>query len=229
MVSRLSLFLIILTFLTGCALPQISLKKETQQDIQSAEIILFIPQNNLDVSIHPTEGGGGGLLGVLIAAGIDSARRSYAEKKAAPIIEQLQHYDFRAEMLKALSAEIEKINNIKFKISINLETVYSESQKTISFDKSDRNAVIFTTVAYRLQSGNLIVTSDSEMYPKSTSLYKFRSKPNDTNPIDAGNCIYRKTFEFTKQATTAENIKNSLAEGAASIAKQLVQDLNHPL
>lgn len=229
MTLRVTLFISILALMAGCAPPQISLMKQTQENIESAESVLFIHQNNIDVTVPASDPGNTGLIGALIFAGIDSARRSNAEKEAAPIIQQLQNYDFRTVMLNTLSAEIPKIVTIKFNTPIRIETIYSESQKRISFDQSTASVVLFTTVDYRLESGNLIINSNLEMYPKSESLLKFRNKPSDSNPIDNGNVIYRKTFAFTKQAVTAYNIKDSLAEGASSIAKQIVADLNHPL
>ena len=229
MIFRLTVFISILAFITGCATPQISLTKQTQENIGSADSVLFIPQNNLDVTVPASNPGNSGLIGALIVAGIDSARRSNAEKEASPIIQQLQDYDFRTVMLNTLSAEIPKIATIKFNTPSRLETIYSESQRRISFDQSSASVILFATVGYRLESGNLIISSNVEMYPKSESLLKFRNKPSDSNPIDNGNVIYRKTFSFTKQAITADNIKDSLTEGASSIAKQIVADLNHPL
>ncbi|MCX7108894.1 MAG: hypothetical protein NTX45_01955 [Proteobacteria bacterium] len=228
MILRVTVFISILASMAGCATPQISLTKQTQGYIESADSVLFIPQNNLDVTVTRTQPVGG-LIGALVLIGIDSWRQSIAEKNAAPIIQQLQNYDFRTVMLNILTAETPKIVTIKFRTPSRLETIYSESQKRISFDQSSSSVVMFTTVGYRLESGNLYVISNVEMYPKSESLFKFRNKPNDSNPIDNGNVIYRKMFSFTRQAVTADNIKDSLGEGASSITKQIVADLNHPL
>lgn len=225
---RMTLF-IILVFLSGCATPQISLMKQTTESIESADSVIFIPQNNLNVTVPATNPGSAGLIGALIIAGIDSVRRSNAEKEAAPIIQQLQNYDFRTIMLNTFSAEIPKIATVKFNTPVHLETIYSESQKRISFDQSNASAVMFATVGYRLESGNIIITSHLELYPKSESLLKFRNKANDSNPTDYGNVIYRKAFIFTKQGITTDNVRDSLTEGASSIAKQISEDLNHPL
>ncbi len=229
MIIRLSLIISIFSLMMGCATYQVPLSKKAQEHIQSADTILFIPQNNLDVKIIATDSSKQGLIGMLVAAGIDSVRQSSAEEKAAPIIQQLQDYDFRVVMLNALQAEIPKVTTIKVNTPIQLETIDFESQKRISFDKASSSAVLFNTVKYRYESGNLIITANVEMYPKVNALLKFRNRPNNENPVNAGNIIYRQRFTFTKQAITADNIKDSLAEGAASIAKQVVADLNHPL
>jgi hypothetical protein len=67
------------------------------------------------------------------------------------------------------------------------------------------------------------------MYPKTEMLKQFRNKPEETDPLNSGNVIYRKTFTFTKQAVAPSVIKESLSEAAANIAHQLAADLNHGL
>ena len=229
MFFRLSLFISCLALVAGCAVPQIPLTKNIQRNIKSAENVLFIPQNNLDITVAPTNPGAGGLIGALVCVAIDSSRRSKAKKESAPIMQQLQNYDFRTVMLKALSNEIPKVSTIKFNLPIRLETIVSQSQKRISFDQSNASVVLFTHVAYRLESGNLIVNSTVNMYPRTKKMFTFIKNPDDSNPIDNGNSIYRKVFTFTRQAITAKNIRRSLFEGANSLAKQIVADLNHPL
>lgn len=229
MIFRLPLFMCILALMVGCAIPQQSLTKQAQESIRSTEHILIVPQSNLLVDVPATNAYSGGALGVLIAAGIDSVRRSHAEKEAAPIIQQLQSYDFRAVMLDALSSEIEKSDKVNTKQPIRLETIESESQQRITFDQSNADAVLFTKAAYRLVSGNLIITADVKIFPKTNNLLKLRIKPDAASPLNGGNAIYFKVFSFTKQGITASNVKESLSDGAVSVAKQIVADLSHPL
>ena len=229
MILRLSLFISILALITGCVTSPMSLTKQTQENIKSVDNILFIPQNNLDVTVPSINPNPPGLLDALIVAGIDSVRQSNAEKEAAPITKQLQNYDFRTVMLNTLSSETLKITAIKFNTPTHLETINSDTQQRISFDQSNATAVLFTSVSYRLESGNLIIMATVEMYPKSENLLKLRKEPDNSNPLDKGNVIYRKIFTFTKQAIIANNIKDSLSEGAVSIAQQISADLSHPL
>ena len=132
-------------------------------------------------------------------------------------------------MLNALSAETEKTVMTIFNKPIRLETVDSEACKRADFDQSSASIVMFTTVGYRLESGCLIITAVVEIYPKSEALLKFRHKPNNSNLMDIGNVIYRKTFTFKKEFITERNIKHNLSEGATSISKQIIDDLNSPL
>ncbi|TGP43172.1 hypothetical protein EN871_15210 [bacterium M00.F.Ca.ET.228.01.1.1] len=227
--KRLTL-LLCFAALTGCAAtPPMSLTKQEQQNLKSVEGTLFIPQNGLAVTVVPTNPGATGLLGALIVAGIDAARRASAEKDAAPMFDQLHDYDFRTVMKQASNDAIATLQDVKFSAPLDVETVNSSTQKRIAYDKSSASAVLFVDVGYQLQSGNLYISANAVMYPKASALLEFRKKPNDADPLDAGNAIYRKTFNFGKQHVAAAEIKGDLTEGANSIASQLAADLNHPL
>lgn len=211
----------------GCAAPQISLTQQVQTNIDQVQGILTIPQNNLNVTVQATNPGNSGLIGALVVMAIDSARQSRAEGAATPVLETLRDYDFRVVMLNATNEALAKIDKLKVVIPVRVETIASDSARRISFDESSASAILFCNVGYRLEAGNLMVAAVAEMYPKKAALKQFRNKPEETNPLEAGNVIYRKTFAFTKQAIAASNIKASLNEAATSIASQLAADLNH--
>ncbi len=226
---QLQRFILLVLFLalTGCATPQVPMSKQVQSGLNQVEGILVIPQNNLDVTVQATNPGNSGLLGALLASAIDSMRRSSAEKEAVPITQPLQGYDFKAVMLGATNEALSKVDKIKITLPVRVENVDSESTARIAFDQSSTSAVLFCKIRYRLESGNLIVTTDAEIYPKLDSLKQYRNKPVETNPLDAGNVIYRRSFAFTKQAIAPEIIRDSLNEAANNIASQLAADLNH--
>ncbi|SEK13258.1 hypothetical protein [Paraburkholderia diazotrophica] len=230
MIKKLSISVMCLAMLAGCAVsPTMSLTKQEQHELGEVSGTLFIPQNSLMVTVTPTNPGATGLLGALIAAGIDSARRANAESNAAPMFEQLRDYDFRVVMKQASNEAVAKVPDIKFSAPLDVDTVSSSSQKRIVFDKSTASAVLFVEVAYQLQSGSLYASASAVMFPKSDKLMQFRKKPSEADPLDAGNAIYRQTFSFSKQNVTAADIKSGLTEAAQSLAAQLAADLNHPL
>ncbi|MFM0177383.1 hypothetical protein PQR52_02840 [Paraburkholderia aspalathi] len=206
-----------------------SVTKQEQHELGPVAGALFIPQNSLLVTVTPTNAGGAGLLGALIVAGIDAARRSSAESAAAPMFEQLHDYDFRAVMKQASNDAVGSLETIKFAAPLNVETVNSSTQKRIVFDNASASAVMFVDVGYQLQSGNLYVSANVVMYPKSDNLRQFRNKPNDSDPLNSGNAIYRKTFNYAELNVSATDIKQGLTEGANNIASQLAADLNHPI
>lgn len=224
-----SVVLLTTVLLSGCATPQVPLTKQVQSNIGNMNGILVIPQNNLDVTVQATNPGNTGLIGVLVAAAIDSARRNNAQKAATPLLEPLRDYDFRAVMQDSSNNAISKLNTLKLAAPVQIEQIDSGSRKRIDYDQSSASAVLFCNIRYRLESGDLIVTAIAEMFPKATSLMQYRSKPSDSDPLSEGNAIYRKTFMFSKQAVTPENIKEGLNEAANSIAVQLADDLDHAI
>jgi hypothetical protein len=227
---KIVVLLITLAALAGCATtPPMSLTKQEQVDIGTFNGILFIPQSSLLVTVAPTNAAGAGFIGVLVAAGIDAARRSSAETDAASILAQVKDYDFRTVMSKNSDAELLKVEKVKLNAPLKVEIVNSDTQKRIDFDDSTANSVLFLDVSYQLQSGNLYVNASAVMFPKSKNLLQYRKKPDDLNPLSPGNAIYRKQFNFGKQNVTADQIKDGLTEGATSIASQLSDDLNHGL
>ncbi|TDY38856.1 hypothetical protein BX592_13082 [Paraburkholderia rhizosphaerae] len=227
--KRLSL-LLCCAALAGCATtPPMSLTKLEQQNLKGVTGTVFIPQSELLVTVTQTNAGATGLLGALIVAGIDAARRASAAKDAAPMFDQLHDYDFRVVSKQAFNDAVIKVPDVKFNAPLEVDSVASSTEKRIVYDNSSASAVLFVDVRYQLQSGGLYISANAVMYPKASELLQFRKKPNESDPLDAGNAIYRKSFLFGKEHVAAADIKDDLTEGANNIATQLAADLNHPL
>lgn len=211
----------------GCTQPYAPMSKKVQEKIQVLDTSLIIKQSNLDITVSSSDTGQGGIIGSLILAGVDAVRRSNAEDEAAPIITALQNYDFRKVMYKATNNALGKLNKFKVNRPITLDKVGSETVAKITLNDSKASAVMFCNVYYQLQSGNLMITLDAEMYPKSEALKALRKDANNKDVLASGNRIYKNQFVFVKQGITADNIKDGLNEAAISLADQIVQDLNH--
>lgn len=214
-----------LGFVAGCATPDKSMNASMRAALGGVDGLLLVPQSGLDVTVSQTDGGQGGLLGVLIAAAIDKKREDSARKTAAPILEALKDYDFRASMARAVDEESARQSRLNLKTPWRLETVDTESQRRGLLDASGATAVLFLRVDYRLVSGNLVVTGQAQLLPKAAPLFAFRPAPKDGNPVDEGNAIYRKSFSFTRQNLSADTAAAALDEGARSIAAQCLADL----
>lgn len=220
---------IVLAFLiSGCGGVDVApMSKRVQNDLGTIDTTLIIRQSNLDVTVPQTDGSQGGLLGVLFAAAIDSARRSSAEKEATPIVQSIQNYDFRQVMLKEATSSLSSLKNVKANLPINIDTVGSALTFRIAYDKSTANAFLLCNIGYSLNSGNLIVTLHASMYPKAQKLKKYRDNPDESNPLDNGNVIYNNKFSFIKEGIAASNIQESLNEAAHNLAKQLSTDIDY--
>lgn len=217
--------LLALGLVAGCATPDKSINAPMRAALGGVDGLLLVPQSGLDVTVAPTDGGQGGLLGVLLAAAIDSKREDSARKTAAPILAALGTYDFRAAMARAIDEETARQSRLNVKTPWRLETVDTESQRRGLLDASGASAVLFLRVDYRLESGNVIVTGQALLLPKAANLLAYRVAPKDTNPVDEGNAIYRKRFSFARQNVTADTAAAALDEGARSIATQCLADL----
>lgn len=211
----------------GCAPQHAPMSKKVQEKIQVLDTFLIVKQSNLDITVSSSDTGQGGLIGSLILAGVDAVRRSNAEDEAAPIIAALQNYNFRKVMHHASNTSLEKLNKFKVNRPIKLDKIGSDTSRVINLNASKSSAVMFCDIHYQLQSGNLIVTLDAFMYPKSETLKVFRKKAVNSDVLDRDNHIYRNRFIFTQQGITSNNVVASLNKAAKSLSNQLVQDLNH--
>lgn len=210
---------------SGCATPEQSMTAAKRSGLDSVQAALLVPQSGLEVSVRPIDGGQGGLLGVLIAAAIDVKREESARKAAAPILEAVRGFDFRAEMQRAIDEESARQPRLPLRGGWQLETVDSPSHRRGVYDGSSASAVLFVQVDYRLESGVIHVDARAQLVPKAASLAALRPAPKDDDPLAEGNAIYLKKFSFKRQAVTADNAAAALAEGARSVASQLIADL----
>jgi hypothetical protein len=225
--TSLALFLVAAALLAGCATPPMPLSPQAHKAIESVQPILYVPQNTLDVDVTPGNSGATGLLGALIVQAIDEARRANAQKAQLTVVEAVNDFDFRTRMANQLSAEFARVQSLRLRTPVQLETVDSDSQRRIAFDRSQASAVLFSRVSYKFLEGKVVVTASNLMYPKARALMALRTKPNDANPLDDGNVIYRRTFTFTRRGVTRDNVRESLGEGLSNVAWQLAADLNH--
>jgi hypothetical protein len=186
----------------------------------------LVPQSGLDVTVTPTDGGQGGLLGVLIAAAIDSKREESAKKLSAPILAALHSFDFRVVLTEAIADATSRQPALKLRTPWRLETLDSNSHRRDLLDGSADSAVLFVRVNDRLESGNVVVVAQAQLIPKAAALMGLRPAPKDSQPLDDGNALYRKAFSFSKQNVTAETVAAALTEGAHSVATQLLTDLS---
>jgi len=202
--QTLAAFLVLAALLAGCATPPMPLSPQAHKAIESVQTILYVPQNTLDVDVTPGNPGGTGLLGALIVQAIDESRRASAQKAQITVVEAVNDFDFRTRMANQLSAEFGRVQSLRLRTPVQLETIDSDSQRRIAFDRSQASAVLFSRVSYKFLEGKIVVTASNLMYPKARGLMPLRAKPNDSNPLDDGNVIYRRTFTFTKRAVTRD-------------------------
>ena len=213
--------------LAACATTPVALSPQLQQNLDAIQVVLFSRQTNLEIEVTPGNPGGTGLLGALIVAAVDEARRQKAAQTAAGVVDATRSFDFNSRMAAQLGAELQRTPAIRLHGPIVVEPVDSDSQRRIVYDTSRAPAVLMAGLSYKLIDAKLAVQASVVMYPKSAKLMAFRPKPVSGNPLDDGNAIYRRVFTFTSDQIAPAQVRESLNQGLANVAWQIAADMRH--
>lgn len=222
---RTLLVMAVAALMTACATPERTLNAPMRAAMGSVGGVLLVPQTGLDVTVAPIDGGQGGLLGVLVAAAIDSKREASARERAAPLLQALAGYDFRREMSQALADETARQSRLPLRSPWRLETVDTEGARITRLNAAGEDAVLFMRVDYKLESGNVVVTARAQLVPRAAALMGMRPAPKEGAPLDEGNALFLKTFTATQHNVTADNVAAALTSAARSVAAQCLAEL----
>jgi hypothetical protein len=222
---RLSAFVISLSLLVACVNQPIAMTPQLMQQIDRLETVLFVEQDNIKIEVSDTNGGATGLLGFVIGAAIDSARRGNSEKNSVGLVDSLRSFQFRERMHEQLNAELNRVKAIQLLRPSQLQTTDTEALRLIALQRSSASALQFVNVTYRLLNSSLVMTADVQMYPKSQRLMSLRQKPNSQSLLDEGNLILRKNFFFVSEMIGVDVIQNSLKQGISNLAWQIALEL----
>lgn len=219
------LVLAVAALLSACATPERTLNAPMRAAMGSVGGVLLLPQTGLDVTVTPIDGGQGGLLGVLVAAAIDSKREASARERAAPILRALADHDFRREMAQALADETARQTRLPLRGPWRLETVDSEGTRITRLNAAGEDAVLFLRVDYKLESGNVVVSARAQLVPRAAGLMPMRPAPKEGAPLAEGNALFLKTFTAVQHNVTADNVVAALNSAARSVAAQCLAEL----
>lgn len=212
-------------WLAACATPDRGLNAPMRAALGSIAGVVLVPQTGLDVTVTPTDGGQGGLLGVLVAAAIDSHRESSARERSGPILKALADHDFRREITQALAEESARQARVPLRGAWRLETVDTDSQRRALLDAATEDAVLFLRVDYKLESGNVVVLARAQLVPRAPALMGHRPSPKEGAPLDEGNALFLRSFRFTQNNVTADNVAAALTAGARNVVSQCLSEL----
>lgn len=222
-----SLVLLSLALLLGAcstALPKY-MPHAVQTALGPVDAIVVATQDTPTVTISRLNPSGiGGITGILIGEVTDTVRRVNAHAEAKPIAASLQGFDFRTELLAAITPRIENLPNIRITVRP-VDTVGTVAAAKALYDGSTASAVLFIVVRHSLVSGDLVLSATARLFPKAPDLLRFRPSP-DSNPVAPGNAIYTNTFRVEKPLVTPANIQPKLIEAMNDLAAQLAVDLN---
>lgn len=196
------------------------LTKPEQAALGTVDAVLSAPAREPGVTITPTGSpGAGGLLGAFVFAVADGIRSARAQSESVPIIAALQGFDFQAELLAALKAQLEALKDVKVVVRPNILTSGNVADAERAYADSTDPSFLLMAARYQLVSGDLWVGLSMALYPKSEELKRLRPKPNDKQPFDQGNALFYLSPVVVKKDVTAANIRVSVEEGIAQLAR----------
>lgn len=238
---------------SGCVTaisPHEPLPAAARTQLATTDVVVPIGQSEIYIYVPPSQAAmytGGGLIGALIQAGVDSNNASTAEEAIKPLRNALLDYNFDDNIRGQLQSELSKaqwLNAGNYKIV-----------KEVTTDNLDRllvastsSGVLFATTNYNLNwsSDAVTVNITPHLFPKTAELSALVQKPEKSGPKTSSvNAIYRNVLSFRDrapnvtdvretnmkiwEANSAAAMRTSLNFGAAKLAELLVTDLNEPL
>jgi len=95
---------------TGCAGISHRLEPATASRVESAKVRSLVPQSDLSIKVlRSTYGGGLGVIGAIVDSGVNKGRKSDAERRVAPLLEEVQDVDLRARLWEKLDPAIHSV------------------------------------------------------------------------------------------------------------------------
>lgn len=203
------------------------LSKSEQAALGTVDAIVTASQDRPEVTITPTgASGAGGALGGLVYGVVDGVKTARAQDAAGPIIEAMRGYDFPAELLAATTAKLATLSSVHVVVRPAINKGGDPALARSLYDESKDASVMFFAARPFLGSGNnLVLSAAVVIYPKSAELKQFRPKPNDKNPLDPGNAIYRNWLYVVRPSVTPANVRTNITDAINEVAAQLAVDL----
>jgi len=180
--------------------------------IQQSEIFVFVPQSN-GASVAM----GGGLLGALVDAGIDSVRTSKAEAAVTPLRNAMVDYSFDNTLqgeLKSSLGQVVWLHPGSFGVVRDISNDGLNKQLAASHAA----AVLFVVADYRLSNdgGVLLVTLQAALIPNNDQLRALRvAKHDDKTPVALVNALYRNRIVFEAHVNGTGDRDKNIAEWSA--------------
>jgi hypothetical protein len=202
--ARLSHLILILAGLglSACArMPpdHVALDIQARNNVHSTDVVAPVRQGEVYVFVPQTSTGGqGGLLGALVAAGIDSVRTSKAEDAVKPLRDAVVDFNFDDVLrqdLKASMSKVQWLNVTEVKVIKDVATASLDSAIT----DSKASAVLMVAADYHLSNdgSTFDIAIKANLFPNSLALTQPKTTDANAKPkSDVNNAIYRNAFTF---------------------------------
>jgi len=234
--------------LTACVTPipeHVPLSIAAREAVTSTEVVAPVRQSEIYVYVAPVNTGGqGGMIGVLIAAGIDAANTSAAEEDVKPARDAIIDFNFDEMLRQDLTTSLADVGFLKASgVRVVRDVSAANLNKAIS--DSPQDAVLMTVADYQFNSdaSAVTVTMYASLYSSSPAMDAFKpAKGGDAKFLYApGNALYRNKFAYVvdmpgSRGKRVDNIaawsadggaplRKALTEGSTEVTRQLAKDL----
>ncbi len=222
----------------GCQEKVFHLRQEARMHIESTDVVLGVPQQEINAGIKQSKLAlytGGGLIPALIDASINDARTKEAEGLMSSLRDEMLNYDYSSVFKEELHQSLMQINWLNVN-SVIIDREVSDDWIQQHLKNSDASNVLFVHSSYQFTPtlGQIVVTSSAKMIPNTEQLYPYKEKPKKTfnDPTKKGNALYRndeiiETINLDLKGVEKEDIVAKCADNNASLVKQGLTEAVH--
>lgn len=201
---RLTAFLAVLVPVFACA--HKPLKQKHADEIETVSHVSFTSTAEPEVFVYANANPD--LLATILYLALLEQRQEQAEALAAPMIAELEGFDYEGELRRAFSEQLTDVQQV---------SLHDVKQSAVHDPKG---ALLLTRVDWYIQEGDLVITIHSLMYANTRD---WLNASTGASPAP----IYRRAMEFSWGVGEyeREELRDLLAETAVEVAAQVREDL----
>jgi len=203
--------------ISGCA-TQGSLSPEEKSNLNSVDVVLYMPTEGLRANSYITSSAGLNVYGAILLGIFDGIRTANAQKELNPINKALAGFNTRDSMLSVLNTNLARVNNLRFNLPAQLIKDMSKARQA-----SVADAILICNVNYRVYDSNKLIATLYASIKKKTSGTRHNTFEEDNSLNDS---IFSSTYTFKREGITPENITSIITEANENLAKQLADNLS---
>ncbi len=233
-----------LVVVAGCTTTtHVPMSDDARSQIESTDVVVGLQQQEIYAEInhsHVSAATGGGLIGALIEAMVDTASAQAAERFVEPVRNALLNYDFGDELAAALRKDL---NRLSWLNTQSFETYYglNSTKEAEAIERSNSDMLIVADSRYFLNPAfdTLKVMTSVRVHPKDGELVAIAKEaaPDLQRPL-----LYRNEFAYTRKlpvsvsnreeateawvASEGAMIRQALSEGVSTTAAMMALDLD---
>lgn len=206
--------LVLLGTLAGCATtPHVPMSGGAKSKIDSTGVIIGLHQQEINAEINPSNvatATGGGLIGALIQAAVDTSSTKKAEAAVSPVRNALLDYDFGSEFATVLTNELAGLPWLNTE-SVKALYGFGQDEQAEAIRDANSAMVVVVDTSYSLSTNfdTMKIMASVSAYPKDPELVAIAEKevPNQDPPL-----LYRNQFTYSHKLGVSDPSREQAAE-----------------